>query len=47
MDTAAAWKAAHVDEDFQIRNWGEDLEAAARRERRWAEMQAAAELLRE
>jgi chaperone required for assembly of F1-ATPase len=41
-----AWKAAHVDEDFQIRNWGEDFEAAARRERRWAEMQAAAEMLR-
>ncbi len=42
-----AWKAAHVDEDFQIRNWGEDFEAAARRERRWAEMQAAGALLQD
>jgi chaperone required for assembly of F1-ATPase len=41
----AAWAAAHVDEDFQISQWGEDAEAAARRRRRWAEMQAAARLL--
>ena len=26
-----AWAAAHVDEDWQIRQWGEDAEAAARR----------------
>jgi chaperone required for assembly of F1-ATPase len=25
------WKATHVDEDFQISNWGEDWEAAKRR----------------
>jgi chaperone required for assembly of F1-ATPase len=30
----AAWKAAHVDEDFQIKEWGEDEEAAVRRESR-------------
>ena len=43
---AAAWEAAHVDEDWQISEWGSDDEAVARREQRWLEMQAAAELLR-
>jgi chaperone required for assembly of F1-ATPase len=42
----AAWEAAHVDEDWQIAEWGEDSEAAARRERRWHEMQAASALAR-
>jgi len=42
LDAKAAWAAAHVDEDFQIRAWGQDAEAMARRERRWLEMQAAA-----
>jgi chaperone required for assembly of F1-ATPase len=41
----AAWAAAHVDEDWQISQWGEDAEAQARRDRRWAEMQAASRLL--
>lgn len=41
----AAWAAAHVDEDWQISQWGEDAEAKARRERCWAEMQAASRLL--
>ena len=40
-----AWAAAHVDEDWQISQWGEDAEATARRERRWLEMQAASRLL--
>jgi chaperone required for assembly of F1-ATPase len=40
-----AWAAAHVDEDWQISQWGEDAEAKARRQRRWAEMQAASRLL--
>ncbi len=40
-----AWAAAHVDEDWQIVRWGEDPEAAARRQRRWTEMQAASRLL--
>lgn len=35
------WKAAHVDEDYQIAQWGEDPEAAARRAARQAEYQAA------
>ena len=41
----AAWAAAHVDEDWQISQWGEDAEAAARRGRRWREMRAASQLL--
>ncbi len=45
LDTAAAWKAAHVDEDFQIRAWGQDEEATVRRERRWREMEAAARVV--
>ena len=39
-----AWKAAHVDEDWNIAQWGEDAEARARRDARWLEMQAAAAL---
>jgi chaperone required for assembly of F1-ATPase len=39
-----AWSAAHVDEDFQMRLWGEDAQAMARRAARWQEM-ASAELL--
>ena len=39
-----AWRAAHIDEDFQIGRWGEDAEAAARREARWRDMAAAAEV---
>lgn len=41
-----AWSAAHLDEDWQISQWGEDAEANARRERRWLDMQAASRLLR-
>lgn len=40
-----AWAAAHVDEDFQITQWGEDSDASARRARRWAEFQAASKLV--
>jgi chaperone required for assembly of F1-ATPase len=40
-----AWAAAHVDEDWQISQWGEDHEAVARRALRWVEMQAAARVL--
>jgi chaperone required for assembly of F1-ATPase len=41
-----AWAAAHVDEDWQISQWGEDAEANARRQRGWTDMQAASRLLR-
>lgn len=37
----AAWAAAHVDEDHNMRLWGEDAEAMARRARRRAEFDAA------
>ncbi|MBL8564596.1 MAG: ATPase [Hyphomicrobiaceae bacterium] len=45
LGVEAAWQAAHVDEDWQIRQWGEDEEAAERRERRWRDMQAASRIL--
>lgn len=37
-----AWLAAHVDEDWQIAQWGEVVEARARRAARWRDMEAAA-----
>ena len=42
LDADTAWAAAHVDEDFNISQWGEDAEAAARRARRLADFRAAA-----
>ena len=42
IDAAAAWAAAHVDEDWNISQWGEDAEAAERRARRRADFDAAA-----
>jgi chaperone required for assembly of F1-ATPase len=41
----AAWEAAHVDEDFQMRVWGADIEALDRRAKRFTEMRAAARLM--
>lgn len=38
---AEAWAIAHVDEDWNIEQWGEDDEARARREKRFEEMEAA------
>jgi chaperone required for assembly of F1-ATPase len=46
LTAAEAWAAAHVDEDWQIEQWGADAEAAARRQRRWEEMWAASQFLR-
>ena len=45
LTAGEAWAAAHVDEDWQISKWGEDAEAKARRQRRWADMQAASRML--
>ncbi len=45
VTTAHAWIAAHVDEDWQIEKWGEDAEAAARRQNRWRDFEAAARLV--
>jgi chaperone required for assembly of F1-ATPase len=46
IDVAAAWDAANVDEDWQMRAWSEDAEAMARRSSRFAEFEAAATLAR-
>ncbi len=45
LSPQAAWDAAHVDEDFQMRVWGSDVEALERRARRYKEMQAAAQMM--
>ncbi len=47
FSAAEAWRIAHVDEDFQIGQWGEDDEAMARRALRWREMEAAAAAMAE
>ena len=41
----AAWAAAHVDEDFQMSQWGRDEIALARRAAREAEFRAACKVL--
>ncbi len=40
-----SWAAAHVDEDWQMEQWGRDALAMERREHRYAEMKAAAAVL--
>ncbi|MEP9347608.1 ATP12 family protein [Xanthobacter sp. KR7-225] len=45
LETPAAWDAAHVDEDFNREQWGDDATATARRAARRTEMDAAARLL--
>lgn len=45
LSAEQAWSKAHVDEDWQISQWGADEEAAARRQLRWLEMQNAATFL--
>jgi chaperone required for assembly of F1-ATPase len=42
LTAAEAWRAAHLDEDFEMQAWGEDAEALRRRARQWREMEAAA-----
>ncbi len=44
LEAGTAWALAHVDEDWNIEQWGADEEAAARREARWQDMNAAAQL---
>jgi chaperone required for assembly of F1-ATPase len=41
-----AWRAAHVDEDWQMEKWGRDSLAVERRAHRRAEMDAAAAVLK-
>jgi chaperone required for assembly of F1-ATPase len=45
LDAETAWNAAHVDEDFQAEQWGQDSEALARRANRRRDMMAAAALI--
>jgi chaperone required for assembly of F1-ATPase len=45
LSADAAWQAAHVDEDWNIAQWGRDEMAMARRDFRLAEFQAAATVL--
>jgi chaperone required for assembly of F1-ATPase len=46
LDRDAAWVAAHVDEDWNIAQWGEDTEAMRRRARRFEDFWAAVVALR-
>lgn len=46
LDADAAWEAAHLDEDWQMAQWGRDELAIARREFRRADFDAAATVLR-
>jgi chaperone required for assembly of F1-ATPase len=46
MSLEQAWSAAHVDEDWNMDQWGRDELALERRAYRLAEMQAAAQMLR-
>ena len=45
LDSEEVWNAAHVDEDWNIQQWGVDEEVAARRLARWTDFQAAAAVL--
>jgi chaperone required for assembly of F1-ATPase len=45
LQPSEAWAAAHVDEDWNMEKWGHDEIALERRARRFAEMQAAADVL--
>jgi len=46
MSEDEAWKAAQVDEDWQMEQWGRDTLAMQRRDYRQAEMKAAATILK-
>lgn len=45
LEASSAWQVAHVDEDWNISQWGEDFEAAQRRKQRWTEFDAAYKLM--
>jgi chaperone required for assembly of F1-ATPase len=46
LDRDQVWTAAHVDEDWNIEQWGIDEEVAARRAARLIDFRAAADILR-
>jgi chaperone required for assembly of F1-ATPase len=45
LSVDAAWRAAHVDEDWNMEQWGRDEQALERRAFRFAEIQAAVRVL--
>ena len=45
LTAVEAWNVAHVDEDWNVRQWGEDAEAANRRGQRFSEFEAAAKMI--
>lgn len=45
LDAEGAWKAAHIDEDWNAEQWGQDAEAVARQAGRRRDMMAAVRLL--
>ena len=45
LDPDQVWAAAHVDEDWNIEQWGVDEEVAARRAARLVDFKAAAGIL--
>jgi chaperone required for assembly of F1-ATPase len=45
LDAADAWEASQLDETFQIETWGEDSEAAARREALRRDIEATARFM--
>jgi chaperone required for assembly of F1-ATPase len=47
LSAEAAWRAAHVDEDWNMEQWGRDERALERREFRFAEFSAAVAVLSE
>jgi chaperone required for assembly of F1-ATPase len=46
LSSEAAWQAAHVDEDWNMEQWGRDEMAMQRRDFRFGEFQAAAAVLK-
>jgi chaperone required for assembly of F1-ATPase len=45
LDSEQVWIAAHVDDDWNVQQWGVDEEVAARRLARWIDFRAAADIL--
>ena len=41
LEAAEAWRLAHLDEDWNIEQWGSDQEAEERRDKRFIELKAA------
>ena len=46
LDAETAWAAAHVDEDWNIAQWGDDFEAQERRAQKWIDFSVADKLLK-